>query len=710
MAVDVTAQQPDTLKQVNLDEVVVSESRRRVDAKSSSMNTEIVQSDFLNSHFSGNVVQAIENVPGVQSMDIGMGSSKPMIRGMAFNRIAVADDGVKQEGQQWGSDHGLEVDAFGVSAVRVTKGPASLLYGSDGLGGVIELLPPKMRAGEQVFGDIALLGKSVNNTVGCSAQLGLRKGAWQVQLRASLLRYGDYRVPTDSVVYLTRRLPIYHRRMKNTAGLERDFSLLAHYHQGAYRARYAVSSVTQKSGFFPGAHGIPDVERLQDDGDSWNIDLPYSWVTHLKASTHQQYRWSRCLLSADIAYQFNHREEWSEFHTHYSNQTPPDVDANKELEFRLHTISANMALQRFGEDNRWDYTVGINTQLQDNGIAGYGFLLPAYDRQTVGAFVLGKWQLVDNIRLMGGLRYDWGHIGIEPHDDPYLATYLIEQGYDLAQLAGQDGYGMIGGATTLNRNFGDVSGSVGLVWTIGPSHLFKANAGRSFRLPAANELSANGVHHGTFRHEQGDPTLSSERGWQFDVAYDYSGSRLRASISPFVNIYENYIFLSPTGEWSLLPHAGQIYRFEEVKALMLGGEAWVEYDILPSLMWRSAGEYVYTRNRDAHTALAFSPPATLRHSVTWRGKRYELGVEVQTICRQTQVANNEDITPGVTLLHLNANVCLPLAGTELHVYLQARNILNTKYYNHLSFYRKIEIPEPGRNVSVSVRIPFSMSI
>jgi len=709
---DAAAQRRDSMKQVNLNEVVVSTSRKKAEVRSSSMNTEIVKSDFLNSHFSGNVVQAIENIPGVQSMDIGMGSSKPMIRGMAFNRIAVAEEGVKQEGQQWGSDHGLEIDAFSVSSVKVTKGPASLLYGSDAMGGVIEILPERMKTADQIFGEMTLIGKSVNTSLGGSLLLGMKRSTWQYQLRGTMLRYGDYRVPTDHVVYLTRELPIYNKRMKNTAGSEHDISLSAQHQKGGYESRYSLSSVSQKSGFFPGAHGIPDISRLKDDGDSWNIDLPYQWVNHIKAATHQQYQWQRTTLTADIAYQFNHREEWSEFHTHYSSQQPPETDPDKELEFKLHTVSANVFLNRQSADRMADYTVGINTQLQDNGIGGYGFLLPAYDRQTLGAFALGKWHISDDLLLTGGIRYDWGRISIKPHYDPYLTAYLEEQGYDVASLAASGSYtsALPSDGKEINRNFDDFSGSIGMVWNIDRSNMLKVNLGRSFRLPGANELSADGVHHGTFRHEQGDATLDSERGWQVDIAYNYEGRRLKAGVSPFMNIYDNYIFLSPTGEWSILPHAGQIYRYEEVKALFLGGEFSLDVSIMPWLKWHTAAEYVYTRNRDANTALAFSPPATIRNSITWQQKKFEIGAEVQTICRQEQVAHNEDITPGATLLHLNASVCIPIAGTEVHLYLQARNILDKKYYNHLSFYRKIEIPEPGRNINLSMRIPFNFKL
>lgn len=136
----------------------------------------------------------MENIPGVQAMDIGSGFSKPMIRGMGFNRVAVLENGIKQEGQQWGADHGLELDAFNVDAVNVMKGPASLLYGSDAMGGVIDIAPVQVPAENMLFGDVTLLGKSVNGTIGASLMLGIKRNAWYTRLRYSEQRFGDYRI------------------------------------------------------------------------------------------------------------------------------------------------------------------------------------------------------------------------------------------------------------------------------------------------------------------------------------------------------------------------------------------------------------------------------------------------------------------------------------------------------------------------------------
>ncbi len=161
ITLSVHAQKSDSIKSMLLPDVVVTETYQQRQVKKSALTVDIADQDFLRKHFTGNFMQAMENIPGVQAMDIGSGFSKPMIRGMGFNRIAVLENGIKQEGQQWGADHGLELDAFNIGAVNVLKGPSSLLYGSDAMGGVIDVVPPAVPVDNRVFGDVTLLGKSV---------------------------------------------------------------------------------------------------------------------------------------------------------------------------------------------------------------------------------------------------------------------------------------------------------------------------------------------------------------------------------------------------------------------------------------------------------------------------------------------------------------------------------------------------------------------
>lgn len=257
----------------------------------------------------------------------------------------------------------------------------------------------------------------------------------------------------------------------------------------------------------------------------------------------------------------------------------------------------------------------------------------------------------------------------------------------------------------VDRRFGDYSISLGVVWNPLPAHLVKVNLGRSFRLPGANELASNGVHHGTFRHEQGDASLASEQGWQLDTSYLLEQKGLSVSVSPYVSWFSNYIFLHPIGEWSVLPHAGQIYRYTGAEALFAGIEASFSIDFLHRLNYRFSGEYVYTYNCDEHIPLSFSPPASIRNVLTWQKNLFTVYAEWQSVASQNRVDRNEDRTPGANLFHLGGTLNFPIGGTKVEITLTARNIFDTRYYNHLSFYRKMEIPEPGRNFQLLIKVP-----
>ena len=695
------AQKSDSIKSLLLPDVVVTESYQQRQAKKSALAVDVVDQDFLRKHFTGNFMQAMENIPGVQAMDIGSGFSKPMIRGMGFNRIAVLENGIKQEGQQWGADHGLELDAFNIGTVNVLKGPSSLLYGSDAMGGVIDITSPPVPSVDMLFGDVTLLGKSVNGTLGGSFMLGIKKSFWYAQVRYSEQHFGDYRIPTDTIVYLTQKMPVYGRKLKNTAGIERNIGFFAQYQRQRYKANYSVSNVYQKTGFFPGAHGIPDASRVEDDGDSRNMELPYSKVNHLKVTTLQQYAWEKLVLSGDFGFQNNHREEWSVFHTHYGSQPVPEKDPDKELAFNLNTLSASVKVRFIGSSS-WEHALGWDGQHQRNDISGYSFLLPEYYRSTTGLLWLTTYKPNNVISVSGGMRYDYGYIHISSHEDAYLADYLRKQGYDEEQV---EHYKW--NSHAVKKKFGDYSFSLGLVWTPSERHMVKANVGRSFRLPGANELAANGVHHGTFRHEQGDANLKSEQGWQMDASYNLRYNGFSISVSPFVSWFSNYIFLRPTGEWSVLLHAGQIYRYTGAEVLFAGTEATIDIHFLRSFNYRISGEYVYTYNCDEHIPLSFSPPFSMRNTLTWQRKQVMLYAEWQSIARQNRVDRNEDRTPGANLFHLGGSLNIPIRGNQaIEITLTARNIFNTRYYNHLSFYRKVEIPEPGHNFQLLIKIPF----
>ncbi len=699
VALSVAAQNPDSIQKISIQEVVVTASLQQRAQKNSSLPIEVVRKDAITKHFSGNLMKSLEHLPGIQSMSVGSGFSKPMIRGMAFNRVSVTENGIKQEGQQWGADHGLEIDAFNIEQVNVRKGPSSLLFGSDAIGGVVEILQPLPPYENKVFGSVDLLAGSVNGLMGASLMLGVKQNNWYAKARYSEQHFADCAVPTDTIVYLTQKLPIANRHLNNTAGFERSANIYTRYSKGRFSAALSVSNSYQKVGFFAGAHGIPDAKDVIDDGNKRDIDLPYSFVNHFKSLLNIKQYWGNVSLSWDLGYQNNHREEWSLFHTHYDSQEPPTIDPDKEFAFMLNNYSSGAKL-KINHSSDMQSTISWDVQYQQNNIAGYSFLLPKYNRTSTGAAYVTDYKFSNKLKFSGGIRYDIGRINTNEYVDENLAIYLDDLGYSEHDILDYKVR-----SYAINRGFGDYSLSAGMVWNLNSQNNFRLNIGRSYRLPNANELAANGVHHGSFMHERGDALLDSEQGWQIDVMYEFSNNALNVKVSPFVSWYQNYIYLQPSGEWSILPHAGQIYNYSQSKAIFAGSELAANVKLPLNFNYEFSGEYIFTYNLDEYIPLSFSPPMSMRNKISWEQKTISIFAEWHSVAAQNRTARNEDPTPSAQLFNCGAMLRLPFVSSNATLTFSVENIFDTKYLNHLSFYRKVEIPEPGRNFQLSIKIP-----
>lgn len=282
-----------------------------------------------------------------------------------------------------------------------------------------------------------------------------------------------------------------------------------------------------------------------------------------------------------------------------------------ELDFNLNTITGNFKVESTSE-KQWKHTFGFNTDFQNNRIDGYNFLLPEFKRTTAGLFAVEQVSLSEKLKLIFGSRVDLGNINIKAFRDTILEEYLTRMNiYSPSEISFYSNR-----SKGLNRWLTDYSGSVGIIYTPNNKQTFKVNLGRSFRLPAANELASNGVHHGTFRHELGDTSLNSEIGYQGDVSFTYETEKFYISVNPFISWFSNYIFLEPSGEWSVLPHAGQIYRYKQAKAFIGGGEMSVNYELIDDVTIESGVEYVYLQNLTDGYPLPFSPPASVLNGLT----------------------------------------------------------------------------------------------
>lgn len=357
-----------------LDAVTVTGWQRRDYQMRSSQTTVQVNREFLNQNFAGSLMQTLEGIPDVKAMAIGSGQSKPVIRGLGFNRLVVVEDGVKHEGQQWGDDHGLEIDQFAIDRAEVIKGPAALLYGSDAIGGVLSLYTNYVPT-EPLSGSVQLFGRSNNEQLGLSAQVGGRKGLFFFRANATLIDYADFRVPTDSVQYYSYWVKLKDQRLRNTAGCERDGSVVMGFRGYNFHTDVRVSDSYSKSGFFANAHGLE--VRLSDidyDCSRRDIDLPCQWVNHLKVVSHTTWRNDNVLAELNLAYQKNVREELSEPVGH---GYMPKPDGTLERRFDKDTYTAGLSLRH--ELGHHVLQGGLNGECQHNCRDGWGFIIPDFE-------------------------------------------------------------------------------------------------------------------------------------------------------------------------------------------------------------------------------------------------------------------------------------------------------------------------------------------
>ncbi|MGO3236960.1 MAG: TonB-dependent receptor [Psychroflexus halocasei] len=690
----------------NLEQVLITAQKKQ----RQTANTQIVEDDYLKQEYTGSLATSMSKLPGINAMEIGAGTSKPIIRGFSLNRVAVAENGVKQEGQQWGADHGLEIDALAIDQMEIVKGIGAIEYGSDAIGGLLKINSLKAPKENGLKADIFGIAKSVNQTIGTSAGLSYKADKMFYKIHFTAMDFGDYSLPTDEINYLNYDIPIYNERLKNTAGHEMNWSGQVGYQGETFESAIHVSNVYQKSGFFPGSHGIPDIERVQPDGDRRNVGFPYQNVNHFKVLNDTRLRFENAELQVLLGFQDNHRQEWSLFHTHYASQEPPKVDPDLELDFRLKTYDAQAKLD-YTFTEKHSGKIGVQTKWQDNKIDGYNFLLPAYQTNSFAAFYKHQFRAKDNLLFDFGVRFDYSSIDIERYYDDNLYNYLINKGSNSAEantfaLRSPD----------LDKNFSSFNAMAGVAYDINDQFSIKSNFGTNFRLPTAIELGANGIHHGSFRHERGNKNLDAEKSYVIDLDLEYKTDDFIAKLSPYAYYFSNYIFLKPTLEFSILPHSGQIYSYEQSEALLSGVELMLEKNFDFGLRTLAVGEYIrnqqITDSGSSEYPLPFTPANNLFLEVgqqifkeSQSFSKTEVYVNSTIAMKQDRIAQGEKVTPGYEVFGLGAKSTLKIKNFEMDVNLSVTNLFDTKYYKHTSFYRNLEIPEFGRNIQVNFRIP-----
>ncbi len=592
-------------------------------------------------------------------------------------------------------DHGLEIDQFSIDNIEIIKGPGSLLYGSDAIGGVISVynnyIPSKLPEGK-----FRLSARSNNESVGFSGQIAGRKNHFYYKANITLVDYGDYKVPADSIQYHSYYIQLKDRRLRNTAGKEQNAGFITGYIAENFKSDLHITNVYAKSGFFADAHGLE--VRLSDidyDKSSRDIDLPYHSVNHFKILNNSTWNIRNLKFESNLSWQHNLRQEFAEPVSHGYMPVPPNT---LERKFNKDTYMANIRI-KYLLKNTHQINAGINPEYQKNRRGGWGFIIPDFETVSFGTYIFDRYYLSENLIVTAGIRYDYIKTNIHSYRDWYKTP--VENGDSLYKERSEE----------LERHFNSLTWSVGINYNTLSWNL-KANIGKSFRAPIARELGTDGVNYNIFRYEKGEADLSPEESYQLDLGINWHNDFLNIHLEPYLNFFPDYIYLNPTPDY----YEGlQMYYYTQSKVIRYGFEAGISYSVFKDTEIDLQGEYLYAEqlsgDKKGYT-LPFSPPWSTRLSLKyvpsgrWAGKEGIISLSYRIVGRQDRIVPPEDKTDGYQVLAISLGRAFIWKEYKLRINLQGENLLNKKYYNHTSYYRLMNVPEPGRNFSLMIGFDF----
>lgn len=658
-------------------EIVITGSLISSTSKRNSTSSAVVGKNQLLQP-STNLIDALAKIPGVSQITTGPSISKPVIRGLGYNRIVTLDDGIKQQGQQWGDEHGIEIDQFKSDRIEILRGAASLIYGSDALGGVINLLEPNTAPEGQIKGEL-ITNYSTNNGLSAnSLMLNGNENGFVWRARGTYKNAYSFKTPIGY--------------FPNSGFNETDLSGMVGLNKSWGYSHLNISSFKNNIGFYE-----PTLDNngnfVKDDGSpfanddykSRNLAYPRQDIRHFKIALNNNFILGDGNLKADFGYQQNQRREL---------QSPEPA-----LFFDLKTYTADLKYY-LHETNGWQPVFGLSVDDAHSQNKGTEYLVPAYDTFGFGAFAYAKknWE---NSTFSLGARYDF-----RKND----GKQLFDGGAELF--------------APFQNKFSNVSGALGFTHTFNEEWNFKANAGTAFRAPNPAELGSNGVHEGTFRYEIGNSGLSPERSYQVDAALEYEGEIVSASASIYNNYIHNYIYASNSGE--LRNVNGQdfaVYRYGQVNANLYGAEASLTIHPVSFIHFENTFGYVHAQNETLGKPLSFIPAASLRNELRFEPKLKGtndayLSVGINSAFKQDRVdAVFETKTSGYTLVNAGIGATFNVGKQPIKLSVAANNLLDQKYYDALSRFKpgrfdqenpNLGVYNTGRNITFGLYVPFTI--
>ena len=690
-----------------------------------------VTHDYLVSNLSTNAIDAIAKIPGIRAVTTGPNVSKPFIRGLGYNRILTLYDGIRQEGQQWGDEHGIEVDQYGVERVEVIKGPASLSFGSDALAGVVNLIPTQPAPEGKMIGDLTLDYQTNNKYIGGSAMLGATKNGLEWMGRLSHKQAVDYQDKIDGRVFGTA----FNETDANASvGLHRKWGY-SHLDFVLYDDLQEIPDGSRDSATRRFTRQISEadtVRQIVSDADlnSYKIEKLHQHVQHYRIYSGNSFTLGEYgRLQFNLGFQRSVRREFS----HPVLYTIPGL----YLQSNSYTYDVKYFLPEF--DN-WNIAVGINGMYQDNtSTNGTEFIIPSYHQFDIGPFLLAK-RSIDKLDISGGIRFDtrsFKENALYTSPDPVTGFDKPAYGPDTAGANLQ--------FPNYSKNFSGFSGSMGATYNFSDKFSVKANIARGFRAPNIAELSANGVHPGTNIFQIGNPDFKPEFSLQEDIGFVYSSHYVVATLDLFNNFITNYIYnqkISKVDGADSMDNSGDTYfRFVSSKAQLYGGEFSIDIHPVKALHFENSLSIVDGTNKgvqpkslgDSAKYLPYIPPthgiSELRYEFKSKQARLVhafVKIQFEYYAAQNRAFlayNTETPTAGYTLFNagIGGGVTDKKGKTIVNVYLTGNNLFDAAYYDHLSRLKYFlfsptdtnpshGIYNMGRNISLKLDFPLDFNL
>ncbi|MBO4720447.1 MAG: TonB-dependent receptor [Prevotella sp.] len=684
-------------RHLQLNELTVTGVTGDTKLKHATAPVSIVTPQMLRATASTNIIDAIARQPGVSQLTTGSSISKPIIRGLGYNRVVVMSEGVRQEGQQWGDEHGVEVDGSSVNSVEILKGPASLMYGSDAMAGVVILHAQPTLAEGEMQANVSTEYQTNNGLFGYHLSMaGNQQGfVWDALYSQKLAhayknKYDGY-VPGSQFRERAGRLML---------GVNKEWG----------HSRLTATAYHLTPGIIEGERD-PETGELEcstDNIKTYGKALPFQQVKHYKAVWDNSLNLPKGYLKAIIGYQQNRRQEFEESMDEY------------ELYFKLHTLTYDLRYVT-NEFNGWKLSTGIGGMYQKSVNEGEEYLIPDYRLFDFGLYATATKTLGDHWTLNGGVRYDHRRL----HGDE-----LIEDGEVRF--------------TDFSRHFNGLTGSIGAVCNINEHFNLRLNVARGFRTPNMSELASNGVHEGSIRYELGSQHLKAEYSLQADLGLDFTSQYISAQLALFANRIDNYIFTHRVLEE--MEEGFLTYAYTQGDARLLGVEAGFDFHPIHSVHFSNTFSYVDAQQMHASQDtkyLPFTPAPKWSSELKWELSHHShstvahhhdrhpfhrsllnnfyVAAGLDCYLKQTHVYSADDTetaTPAYALLSLSSGADLQINGKKVaELYITADNLLNRAYQNHLSRLKYADennvtgrrgVYNMGRNITFKIVVPISL--